>query len=420
MRNNGRKRALLVVENCSFPEDGRVRREADALRNAGYQVSVISPAGKGQAWREVWNGVHVYRFPEPAEARGFWGYAWEYSYATCAIFLLSLVVWAREGFDVIHSANPPETIVFVAAFHKVFGKSFIFDHHDLSPEMYNANFGDQGNRLAYHALIWLEKLTCRLADHVIATNESYKQIEMTRGRVPEKRITIVRNGPDLNEFRPVEPDPTLRQKGKTVIVYAGIMGVHDGADYLLRAMRLLTHDLSRHDCVCFLIGKGEMLEDLKRLKTQLELDDYVHFTGWISEAQKMAYLSSADIFVDPDPWNPFNDQSTMIKITEYMAIGKPIVAFDLRENRFTAQGAALFVPHNDEMEFARALAQLMDDPATREAMGEFGRRRMEAELAWSHSVPHLLSAYRKVLAEPDSVPSPSLAPARDTARNTRS
>jgi glycosyltransferase involved in cell wall biosynthesis len=420
MRNNDRKRALLVVENCSYPEDGRVRHEAEALRGAGYSVSVISPGAKGQSWHEVSNGVQIYRFPEPAEAHGFWGYVWEYSYATCAIFVLSLVVWAREGLDVIHIANPPETVVFVAAFHKVFGKAFIFDHHDLSPEMYNANFADQGNRLAYHALVLLEKLTCRLADHVIATNESYKQIEMTRGGVPEKHITIVRNGPDLNEFGPVDPVPAVRQKGKNVIIYVGIMGVHDGVDHLLRALQLLTYDLGRRDFVCFLIGKGETVAELKRLKTALGLDEFVHFTGWVSEAQKMAYLSGADIFVDPDPWNPFNDQSTMIKIMEYMAMGKPIVAFDLRENRFTAQDAALFVRDNDDMEFARALAQLMDDPARRQAMGYFGRRRVAADLTWSHSIPYLLSVYDKVLAKPPSVPAALIAPARNSGTNTSS
>jgi len=333
------------------------------------------------------------------------------------MFFLSLVVWAREAFDVIHTANPPETTVFIAAFYKLFGKRFIFDHHDLSPEMYYANFGDKGNRLAHYALIWLEKLSCRLADHVIATNESYKEMEMARGGVREKRVTIVRNGPDLNEFYPIQPHLSLRPKGKSVIAYAGVMGFHDGLDYLLRALRHLAYDLGRLDFTCLLIGKGEMLEELMQMKTDLGLDDYVQFTGWFSQKQVMTYLSSADICVAPDPWNPYNDRSTMIKIAEYMALGKPTVAFDLRENRFTAQDAAVFVQDNDELEFARALAQLMDDPERRQAMGALGRRRVEAELAWSHSVPHLLSVYRRILPVPERI-SPSLARARETGRNT--
>jgi glycosyltransferase involved in cell wall biosynthesis len=397
----------LVVENCPYPQDSRVRREAEALWQSGYEVSVISPAAKGQVWCEVWRGVRVYRFPAPPDAHGFWGYAWEYSYATTAIFLLSLVAWAREGFDVIHSANPPETVVAIAAFYKLFGKAFIFDHHDLSPEMYCANFGEKRSSLAVHSLLWLEKLACRLADHVIATNESYKQIEMTRDGVPEQRITIVRNGPDLNDFGPAEPDPALRRNGKTVIVYVGVMGFHDGLDYLLRAMAHLVYGLGRTNVVCVLIGKGEMTESLKLQTADLQLDDYVQFTGWISESQKFSYLSSADICVDPDPWNPYNDRSTMIKIAEYMAMGKPIVAFDLRENRYTAQDAALFVGRNDEKDFAQALAQLMDDPARRIAMGVCGRRRVEDGLAWSYSVPHLLSVYHSVLRVPDEVLSAS-------------
>ena len=394
---NIRRRVLMLVENNPYPQDTRVRAEAEALRDAGYAVAVIGPAAKGQPWREVVNGVSVYRFPPPFEARGFWGYAWEFFYSTLAMFLLSLVAWRREGFDVVHAANPPETLVLIAAFYKLFGKRFIFDHHDLSPELYDANSGGKGNRGVYRVLVWLEKLSCRLADHVIATNESYKEMEMKRGRVPERRITIVRNGPDLDRFRPLEPVPALRPAGKTLIAYVGLIGPHDGLDYLLRALKHLTDGLGRKDFFCVVIGRGEALERLEALKTELGLDDHVRFTGWISEADKLRYLCAADICVDPDPSNPFNDRSTMIKIAEYMALGKPVVAFALPENQFTAREAGLFVRANDEMEFARSLMQLMDDPARRQAMGAFGRRRVEIELAWRHSAAHLLSAYRTVL-----------------------
>ena len=394
-------RVLMLVQNNSYPRDTRVRGEAEALRVAGYQISVISPSAKGQAWRELVNGVRVYRFPAPFEAHGFLGYFWEYTYATVAMFLLSLVVCAREGFDVIHAANPPETLVFIAAFYKLFGKRFIFDHHDLSPEMYKANFHKGDNGLVYHTLVWLEKFSCRLADHVIATNESYRLMEMERAGVAAERITIVRNGPDLSFFSSVAPDPPLQATRKTVIGYVGLMGPHDGIDSLLRSLNHLVYDLGRTNFSGVLIGGvGEgMLRNLNALKTELGLDNFVRFTGWVSEADKLHYLHSADICVDPDPWNPFNDRSTMIKIAEYMALGKPIVAFDLRENRFTAQEAGLFVAVNDELAFARALAALMDDPGRRRAMGVFGRRRVEAELAWCYSVPALLSVYHTVLPE---------------------
>jgi glycosyltransferase involved in cell wall biosynthesis len=400
-KDSARRRVLILVENNPYPQDTRIRAEAEALRDAGYQVSVIAPAAKRQRWRESLSGVRVYRFPMPFEARGFLGYVWEFSYATVAMFLLSLLVWVRDGFDVLHAANPPDTPAFIAAFYKLFGKRFIFDHHDLAPELYDANSGGEGSRLVYNVLVWLEKLSCRLADHIIATNESYKEMEMVRSGVPEHRITIVRNGPDLERLRPVDPDPGLRAAGKTVIAYVGAMGPHDGLDYLLRALKHLTYDLGRRDFTAILIGKGEAVENLSRLTGQLGLKGHVTFTGWVSEADKLRYLSSADICVDPDPGNPFNDRSTMIKIAEYMALGKPIVGFSLRENCFTAQEAGLFVRPNDELEFARALAQLMDDPPRRYTMGAFGRRRVELDLAWTHSVPRLLTAYWAALGRED-------------------
>jgi glycosyltransferase involved in cell wall biosynthesis len=400
MKASAGNRVLMLIENSAYPQDPRVRREARALTTDGYHVSVICQKEAGQPWREIIDDVHVYRFPAPPAANGVIGYVWEYGYSMVATLLLSLFVWLYKGFDVIHAANPPDTFVFVAAFYKVFGKRFVYDHHDLAPEMYYARFGGKGNRLVYHTLVALEKLSCRLADHVIATNQSYKTIEMQRGQVPEERITIVRNGPELNKLWTAKPDPELRQNGKTIIGYAGIMGYQDGIDYLLRALHHLAYDLGRTDFFCFLVGgKGDARESLKALATELRLDEYVCFTGWVSDADYVRYLSSADICVDPDPSNPFNDRSTMNKMMEYMALEKPIVAFDLPEHRFTAQNAAIYVQPNDERAFAQALAQLMDDPARRQAMGARGRRRIETTLAWQYSVPHLLRAYRALLPE---------------------
>jgi glycosyltransferase involved in cell wall biosynthesis len=399
MKTSVGRRVLMLLENNPYPQDDRVHREAKALAAAGYQVSVICPLDSAQPWSEILDDVHVYRFPAPPAGSGFWGYLWEYGYSMVATFVLSLLMFLREGFDVVHAHNPPDTFVFIAALYKLFGKRFVYDHHDLAPELYYARFGGTGNRLIYHTLVLLEKISCRFADHVISTNQSYKTIEMQRGRVPEQRITVVRNGPELNHLQTAEPHPDLRQKGKTIICYVGVMGVQDGVDHLLRALRHLVYDLDRTDFFCVLVGAGDALPSLESLAEQSGLADYVLFTGWVEQAEVARYLSAAGIFVAPEPSNSYNDRSTMIKIGQYMAMGKPIVAFDLPEHRFTAQRSAVYVRPNDELEFARALAGLMDDPLRRQAMGSAGRRRVETELAWRYSVPNLLEAYRKLLSE---------------------
>ncbi len=390
----------MLLENSYYPQDPRIRRESLALVEAGYHVSVIAPAKSGQPPRETVAGVQVYRYPAARPRQGAVGYLWEYGYSMVASFLLSLEVFRREGFDVIHAANPPDTFVLIAAPYKLLGKRFIFDHHDLAPEMYQARFGVQRKGLVYHALVLLEKLSCRLADHVIATNRSYREVEMSRSGIPEERITIVRNGPELAPYMEATPDPSLKQEGKTSIVFAGVMGPQDGVDYLLRALHHLVYDLRRTDFSCTLVGGlGDAQASLRQLLSELRIEEYVRFTGWVSDSDWVRHLASADICADPDPSNPFSDRSTMIKMMDYMSAGKPVVAFDLPENRFTAGEAAEYVQPNDELEFARALSRLMDDPVRRAAMGSFGRRRVESELAWHHSVPRLLQAYRTTLAE---------------------
>jgi glycosyltransferase involved in cell wall biosynthesis len=393
-------RVLMLLENQPYPQDHRVRREAAALVAAGYRVSVIAPATAGQCWRENVENVRVYRFRAPSPVNSFLGYLWEYGYSTAALFAMSLLVFFGEGFDVVHAHNPPETLVSIGAFYKLFGKRFVFDHHDLSPEMYCARFPDGGSRIVYHALVVLEKLTCAIADHVIATNESYRKVEIERDHVPESRITVVRNGVEMRRDRPIQPDPSLRKRAKTIIGYVGVMGFQDGLDYLLRALHHLLHDLGRNDFYCVLMGDGDAWAGLKVLTKQLCLEDYVWFTGQVHGEELSRYLSAADICVDPDPANAYNDRSTMIKIMEYMAFEKPIVAFDLPEHRVTAREAAVYVTPNDEHAFAVALARLMDDGVARKSMGASGRRRIETELAWRFSVANLLEVYRKVL--PDS------------------
>lgn len=396
MQTSTGHRVLMLLENNPYPQDVRVRQEAEALVASGYWVSVVCPRASGQAWRELLDGVCVYRFPAPPQANGLLGYIWEYGYSMAAMFILSLVVWLREGFDTIHAHNPPDTLVLVAAPYKLLGRRFMFDHHDLAPELYCARFEGGGNRLIHNTLILLERLSCRFADHVICTNESYKAVEMQRGRVPEHRITIVRNGSEPCPLRKAEPCPSLAEDGRKVVGYVGVMGFQDGVDHLMRVLRHLVYDLGRADVLCVLVGAGDAVRSSKSLAEELGLADHVLFTGWVDHAEVATYLDLADVCVAPEPSNPYNDRSTMIKLMEYMAAGKPIVAFDLPEHRWTASSAALYVRPNDEFEFARSLSLLLDDPARREAMGSFGRRRIETELAWSYSVPQLLAAYREL------------------------
>jgi len=388
----------MLLENNPYPQDGRVRREAQSLTTAGYRVTVISPAGSGQLGSESVAGVQVYRYPAPKERDGFLGYLLEYGYSMAASALITFYVFVRSGFDVIHAHNPPDTFVLVAAWYKLFGKKFVFDHHDLSPEMYDARFEGRANPAVHRALLLFEKLTFRMADHVISTNESYKEMAIGRGAMAEDRVTIVRNGPQLDRVAPVEADPQLRDGAATVMGYVGVMGPQDGVDYLIRALDILSNELGRADFRCYIVGEGSEVPSLKALVTARGLDEVVRFTGRVSDEELMRVLSTADICVDPDPLSPFTDRSTMIKMTEYMAMGKPIVAFDLKEHRRTAADSAVYATPNDESDFARLLAELMDDPDKRRRMGEAGRHRVETELAWQYQERRLVDAYNQLLS----------------------
>ena len=387
----------MLVENNSYPGDTRVRREALALVDAGFNVTVIAPREVGQARRDVVDGVSVYRYPEPTERDSFWGFVWEFFYSTLAAFIVSFSVWRKEGFDVIHAHNPPDTLFAIGLFYKLFGKKFVFDHHDLGPELYMARSGGNGNKLVYNVLRLLEKWTFQTSNLVIATNESYKKIAMERGGVEESRIEIVRNGPPLSFLSYAQPYPELVNSPKTVFGYAGSIGVQDGLDYLIEALKYLKYELNRDDFLTIIMGDGDDLPRIKAMTSEYGLEDHVQFTGWLKKDRLLRYMASIDIGVDPDPSNDFNDKCTMIKMTEYMAFSKPIVAFDLPEHRFTSKEAAIYVADNNTDDFAKVLQLLMDDPAQRERMGKIGRDRVEKVIAWEYSVPKLVSAYEKLL-----------------------
>ncbi len=392
------KRVLMLLENAHYPQDTRPLREAQTLVAAGYRVAIICPRrglrdGKPQRWRENLDGVEVYRYPAPYTTDGAVGFLVEYCWAMVAIGLWTLYYFLRHGFDIIHAHNPPDTLMLIAAPYKLLGKRFVFDHHDLMPEMYHARLNGGGSAWVRRALVFFERLTCRLADHIIVVNESYKAMDMERSGIPEGRITVVRNGPDVSRLTPVLPDAELRGRAELIIGYIGELGPQDGLDYLLRTVRHLVYDLGQTSVLCVLIGQGPVLPALKTMAAELGIEQHVWFTGWISWADVVRYLITADICVDPDPSNPFTDRSTMLKMMEYMALGKPIVAFDLPEHRVTAQEAAVYVRPNGELEMARQIVKLAGDPARREEMSRFGRLRAQSELAWPHQEGALLEAY---------------------------
>lgn len=393
-------RILMIVENCSYPFDVRVRHEAETLAAAGYQISVIAPRGKDEKWRDTINGVYAVRFPAPPNRGGMLGYLMEFGYATLAVTWLALWLTLRGKVDVIHVHNPPDTLWFAALLPKLFGKKFIYDHHDLSPELFLSKYGEEAkeNKL-YRILLWLEKRSCGMANWVVEVNESYKKGDIERNGVKPDRVHVVRNGPNLKRMRLVPIDEQLRAKAETLIAYVGNISSQDGLDHLLGAMYHLEYDLGYKDWYCNIIGKADNLSELQRLAKELGISERVRFTGYISDDEMLRILSTSDICIVPDPDNPLNNKSTMNKVMEYMALGKPMVAYDLVEHKFSAQDAALYAIPNDKMDMARQILKLVQDPALRAQMGEFGRQRVETQLKWEYSAEKLLALYAEVTKE---------------------
>ena len=386
------RRVLILVENLPSPFDRRVWQEATALRDAGYTVSIVCPTGRGYEKRfEAISGIHIWRYAIPLEAEGAKGYAVEYAVALLRTFLLAWKVLMVRGFDVIHACNPPDLFFLIGGFFRLLGKKFVFDHHDINPELYEAKFGRRD--AFYRLLLKLEYWTFRTADVSIATNESYRRIAIERGGIAPGKVFVVRSGPSLERLKIQPPDERLKKGRKFLVGYVGVMGRQEGIDYLLRAAAHLVHDMKRSDVHFGLVGGGTSLDEMKALACALRIDEYVTFTGRVSDAALLAMLNTADVCVNPDVANEMNDNSTMNKVMEYMALAKPIVQFDLTEGRFSAQAASLYARRNDPVDLAQKIAELLDDPARRAAMGAFGRRRVESELEWRYEAPKLLAAY---------------------------
>ncbi len=399
MSNSQRaRRVLIIVENLPSPFDRRVWQEATTLQQAGYEISIICPTGPGCEKRfEIIDGIEIHRHPLPLEAEGALGYLLEYGSALFWEMLLAWRVLFRRGFDVIHACNPPDLIFLVGGFFKLLlGKRFLFDHHDINPELYEAKFNRRD--FFYRLMVRFERWTFRAADVSIATNDSYRQIAIERGGMAPEKVFVVRSGPKLDRLRIVEPVPALRQGRRHLVGYVGVMGKQEGIDLLLRSVAHIVGEMKRTDIHFGLVGGGTSLEAMKRYAIELGVADYVTFTGRVDDQRLIEMLNTADVCVNPDIANEMNDKSTMNKIMEYMALGKPIVQFDLAEGRVSAQQASLYARKNDEVDFARKVVELIDDPAARARMGELGRHRVTQELEWRYEAPKLLAAYDALFA----------------------
>jgi glycosyltransferase involved in cell wall biosynthesis len=391
----GRK-VVIIVENLPVPFDRRVWLEARTLKNAGAEVSVICPKGKGyEAAEEQLDGIRIYRHDLPPEGRGALGYLREYSVALFHEARLAWRLFLTEGVDVIHACNPPDLIFLVALPLKLFGCKLIFDHHDINPELYEAKFARRG--VFWRLMIMFERLTFMSADVTIATNNSYRGIAVGRNKKSPENVFVVRSGPDVDKLRPTPPNPALKRGRRYLLGYVGVIGDQEGVDLLLRSMQHLVYDLGRTDIQLTLAGSGPSLRDLQELAVELKVTDYVAFLGRVSNSELFELLSTADVCVNPDRVTAMNDLSTMNKIMEYMAFAKPIVQFDVREGRYSAQGASVYAKANDIVDFAEKIVELLADEDRRIRMGQFGRERVEKALSWQTQAPNLIAAYEKVL-----------------------
>ena len=412
---------LIIVQNLPVPLDRRVWLECRALRAAGYEVSVICPKGPGDPAYAVLDGVHLYKYAPPEQADGLLGYAWEFVYCWLRTAALTLKVRRRARFDVMQACNPPDTYWALALPWKLDGVKFVFDHHDLNPEVFRSRFGEPKSlpsKIQLTILKWLERRTFRTANRVISTNTSYRDIAVNRGGVPREHTTVVRSGPDTSVMRPVYADPAVRRGGEHLVAYLGIMGPQDGVDGVLEAADRIVNLHGRKDFRFVLLGFGDCLEDLKRQSTDLGLDDYVEFTGRVGPEQIAKYLSASTIGLSPDPRSPLNDVSTMNKTMEYMAYALPVVAYRLTETVVSGGECAVYVEPGDSDGLADAVVALADDPARRAELGTAGRRRAEQVLDWRPQAQAYIGVYDELLHFQSKGPFPDGWPTTDRRSET--
>ena len=395
---HARRSVLILVENLPSPFDRRVWQEATTLKANGYGVSIICPTGQGceKHYEEI-DGIHIYRYDLPIEAEGARGYAVEYSAALWRTFRLAWKVRREQGFDAIHACNPPDLLFLIGGFFKLFFRTrFLFDHHDINPELYEAKFGRRD--FFWKLMVRLERWTFRTADVSIATNESYRNIAIERGGMDPTLVFVVRSGPKLDRLRLVPPVEALKRGRKYLVGYVGVMGKQEGIDLLLMAAHHIVREMRRDDVHFGLVGGGTSLDEMKKFALELGISEFVTFTGRVPDQELLEMLNTADVCVNPDVANEMNDKSTMNKIMEYMALGKSIVQFDLAEGRFSAGEASLYAAKNDPADMAIKIVNLLDDPQLRRRMGEYGRNRVVNELEWKFEEPKLLAAYERLWA----------------------
>jgi glycosyltransferase involved in cell wall biosynthesis len=392
--NKTERKILIIVENLPVPFDTRVWQEATTLAANGYIVSVICPKGKGYTQeKEFLKGVHIFRHNLPKEGNGAIGYAREYGAALKEELRLAKRIYKEIGFDVIHGCNPPDNIYMVASYFKEYGVKYVFDHHDICPELFEAKFGSTSG-LLYKSQIWLERQTYKHCDFAFVTNESYKRIAIERGKMDPDKVIVLRSGPKLERMRIMEPVESIKRGFKYMVGYLGVIGQQEGIEYLIEAARYIKE--RDNNIFWGIVGGGPHLETLKKQAHDMGLDDCVEFTGRVPDQQMLEYLNTADVCVNSDKYNSMNDKSTMNKILEYMALAKPIVQFDLTEGRYSAQEASLYAKNNDAVDMADKITELLNDHERRKRMGEYGRDRVVNELSWEHTSKALLDGYEKL------------------------
>ena len=397
------RRILIIVQNLPVPFDRRVWLECQALTAAGYRVAVVCPKGKDDPGFQVIDGVEIYKYRPYAPGGSKLGFVAEYAYSFLATAWHALKARVRGGviggrFAVIQACNPPDIFWPIALAFRVERTRFVFDHHDLCPELFLSRF-ENPPALPYKGLLWLERRTFRTAKHVISTNESYRQIAIERGGKSPDDVTVVRTGPNPERLKRGPADEALKRGRKYLVAYIGVMGPQDGVDIAVRAADVIVREFGRDDVAFTLIGSGDSYDELVALRDALNLQGHVEFTGRAPDELVMKIMSTADAGLSPDPKNPLNDVSTMNKTMEYMAFELPVVAFDLRETRVSAQDAAVYATPNDVHEYAKALVGLLDDEAARAQLGKLGRARVEDELAWSHQERAYLGVYQRLTAK---------------------
>ena len=392
-----RPRVLIIVQNLPVPFDRRVWLECQALTAAGYDVTVVCPKGKDDPAHQVLDGVTLLKYRPYAPGGGALGFVVEYAYSFLATAKQVLRARRQGTFDVLQACNPPDIFWPIARWlRRLDGTRFVFDHHDLCPELYDSRF-PQASRLPRRGLLALEKATFRTADHVVATNASYAEIAVRRGGKSPADVTVVRTGPDHERLQRANRVPALRRGRWHLVAYIGVMGPQDGVDLAVRAAAHIVHDLGRDDVAFTFMGAGDSYDEIVALRDELGLRDYLELPGRVPDDTVFDVLSTAAVGLSPDPKNPLNDVSTMNKTMEYMAFGLPVVAFDLKETRVSAGESASYVPSGDVAAYAAAIVQLLDDADRREEMGRAGRLRIEKELGWLHQRTAYVGVYDRLV-----------------------